>query len=153
MPTTIHARVRLCREGRAPAAIARLRSGWAVLFDRQPLEGYCLLLSDPVVPSLNDLDDEGRKQYLLDMTRIGDALLKATGAARINYETWCNLDPALHTHVVPRYAGEPDDKRTLPACKAYDFAAARAFDPERDRELLEELRAQLAPYAVPPSGA
>jgi diadenosine tetraphosphate (Ap4A) HIT family hydrolase len=146
---TIRDRVRLCREGRHPAAVAHLKSGWAVLFDRQPLEGYCLLLSDPVVPGLNDLDDERRKQYLLDMTRIGDALLHATGAYRINYETWCNLDPELHTHVVPRFKTEPDEKRVLPACKAYDYAAARAFDPEMDRELVEKLRAQLAPYAAP----
>ncbi len=151
MPQTIPERVRLCREGRNPAALARLGSGWVVLFDRQPLEGYCLLLSDPLAESLNALDDDGRRRYALDMTRVGDALLQATGAARINYETWCNLDPVLHTHIVPRYRSEPADKRALPACKAYDFAAARAFDPERDRDLIARMRALLAPYAVPPA--
>ncbi len=39
--------------------------------DVQFLPGYCLLLPDPVAPSLNDLDVEARATCLLDMARIG----------------------------------------------------------------------------------
>jgi diadenosine tetraphosphate (Ap4A) HIT family hydrolase len=48
------------------------------------------------------------------MAMIGDALLKALDAYRINYETWGNLDQTLHTHITPRYLSEPEDKRILP---------------------------------------
>ena len=46
---------------------------------------------------------------------MGDAVLQATGALRMNYEILGNSEPELHCHLFPRYASEPDDKRTMPA--------------------------------------
>lgn len=144
----IHQKVAAANAGKNPNAIIKLKSGWAVVADVQPLEGYCLLLSDPVVPDLNSLSEAGRAQYCLDMIRIGDALLKATDAYRINYETWGNLDPALHTHVVPRYRSEPDEKRIKPAVTVYDWNVSRKFDIERDRAFIERMRSLLMPFSV-----
>lgn len=109
----------------------------------QPLPGYCLLLADPVVESLNSLDESGRAIYCRDMARIGDALLEATDAVRINYETWGNSEPALHTHIVPRYLSEPEDRRRRPACMGYDWPTARRFDPNLDAPLIARMRALL----------
>src|SRR6185295_15025824 len=67
-------RVAQARAGTNPYVIARLPSGWAVIGDVQFLPGYCLLLGDPVVSSLNDLSLEARGQFLQDMVRIGDAI-------------------------------------------------------------------------------
>jgi diadenosine tetraphosphate (Ap4A) HIT family hydrolase len=106
MSTLIDERVELARRGQNPMVIARLASGWAVLGDYQFFKGYSLLLSDPVVPSLNDLSLAERSRFLLDMTALGDALLAVTDAVRINYEILGNTDPALHAHVFPRYASE-----------------------------------------------
>jgi diadenosine tetraphosphate (Ap4A) HIT family hydrolase len=108
-------RVALARNGANDKVICRMPSGWAVMGDVQFLPGYCLLLPDPVVASLNDLDAEARAVYLLDMARIGDAVLQATGAVRMNYEILGNSEPELHCHIFPRYASEPDDKRKMPA--------------------------------------
>ncbi|MCF5053293.1 HIT domain-containing protein [Pseudomonas syringae] len=108
-------RVTLARNGANDKVICRMPSGWAVMGDVQFLPGYCLLLPDPVVASLNDLDAEARAVYLLDMARIGDAVLQATGAVRMNYEILGNSEPELHCHIFPRYASEPDDKRRMPA--------------------------------------
>src|SRR5262244_3261620 len=110
--TVIHKLVAAAREGREPRVIARLYSGWAVFGERQFLRGYSLLLPDPVVPTLNALTAQARTVYLLDVARLGDALLKLTGATRINYAIFGNQDPALHTHVIPRYTDEPDRLRT-----------------------------------------
>src|SRR5579872_3518343 len=104
--TVIHRQVAAAREGREPRVIARLYSGWAVFGERQFLRGYALLLPDPVVPTLNALGAKERTAFLLDMTRLGDALLKVTGAVRINYAMFGNVEPALHAHVIPRYADE-----------------------------------------------
>ena len=79
-PSVIHERVALARAGENPTVIARMESGWAVLGDQQFFEGYSLLLADPAVPYLTDLDEEGRKRFLADMARLGDALLEVTGA-------------------------------------------------------------------------
>ncbi|MFP3519952.1 hypothetical protein SB766_27600, partial [Pseudomonas sp. SIMBA_077] len=56
----ISQRVELARQGANDKLICRMASGWAVMGDVQFLEGYCLLLPDPVVASLNDLDAQAR---------------------------------------------------------------------------------------------
>ena len=142
MSTAIHRRVEACRAGTDPTVIARLASGWAVMGDPQVLEGYCLLLPDPVVPHLNAMPAEAQVAFLADLARLGQAVLELTGALRINYAMFGNLEPALHAHVHPRYAGEPESLRTAHPW-AYDWSAARRFDPARDGPLLRALRARL----------
>lgn len=136
----IQQRVALARKGAYPKVIGRMASGWLVVADTQPVQGYCVLLADPPVSSVNDLHGQQRLDYLQDVVRVGDALLEVTGAARINYETWCNLAPSLHTHIVPRYATEAADKRHLPLCVAYDIAQARAFDARKDGVFMQKMR-------------
>jgi diadenosine tetraphosphate (Ap4A) HIT family hydrolase len=145
--TVIHTQVAAAREGRDPRVIARLYSGWAVFGERQFLRGYALLLPDPVVPSLNALGAQERTGFLLDMARLGDALLKVTGAIRINYAIYGNIEPALHAHVIPRYADEVDKLRTAQPW-AYDWAAAPAFDRTAYQELAESLRKELTRMGV-----
>ena len=142
MTTAIHRCVEACRAGNEPAVIARLPSGWAVLGQRQVLPGYCLLLPDPVVPHLNVLDTAERDRFMADLGRLGDAVLAATGALRINYAIFGNLEPALHAHVHPRYANEP-----VPMCTnnpwAYDWTQAPLFDPQQHGTLRDAIRARL----------
>ncbi len=136
--------VSLARAGSNPHVIARMPSGWAVLGETQPLRGYCLLLADPVVPHLNALSGDARRTFLGDMARLGDAVLGVTGGVRVNYEILGNLVPELHAHVIPRYADEPEDKRTKPPMSAYDWAGSRASEPEgADMELIEAIRKSL----------
>ncbi len=145
--TVIHRQVADARDGRESRVVARLFSGWALFGERQFVRGYVLLLPDPVVPSLNALGSQQRTQYLLDMTRVGDALLKVTGAARINYAIFGNQDPALHAHIVPRYLDEPEKLRTDHPW-AYNWDAAPAFDRAAYQELAETLRRELTRMGV-----
>jgi len=135
------------REGRNPRVITRLYSGWAVFGERQFVRGYALLLPDPVVPSLNAVGAQERTAFLLDMARLGDALLKVTRAVRINYAIFGNVDPALHAHVVPRYAEEPEAMR-LAHPWAYDWDAAPRFERTAYHELAESLRRELSRMGV-----
>ena len=130
----ISQRVALARNGANDKVICRMPSGWAVMGDVQFLPGYCLLLPDPVVASLNDLDADARATYLLDMARLGDAVLAATGAVRMNYEILGNSEPELHCHLFPRYATEPDDKRKMPAW-FYDWKTATPYVEAQHGEL------------------
>ncbi|NWA81309.1 HIT family protein [Pseudomonas sp. D2002] len=130
----ISQRVALARNGANNKVICRMPSGWAVMGDVQFLPGYCLLLPDPVVASLNDLDAEARATYLLDMARLGDAVLAATGAVRMNYEILGNSEPELHCHLFPRYATEPDDKRKMPVW-FYDWKTATPYADAQHGEL------------------
>ena len=79
------------------------------------------------------------------MAIIGDALLEATDAYRINYEILGNTEPALHAHIFPRYLSEPDEPRAVPVWMGYtrETYASRPLDLERDKELIEKIRAAI----------
>lgn len=137
--TAIHRMVDRCSAGDYPAAVIRLRSGWVVMGEQQVLPGYCLLLADPVVSHLNSLADDSRNQFLADMALVGDALLAATDAVRINYAMFGNLEPALHAHLFPRYATEPEATRT-----AQPWALVWNLAPPYTEALHGELRLRIA---------
>ena len=145
--TAIHAQVVAARQGRDPRVIARLFSGWAVFGEQQFVRGYTLLLPDPVVPNLNALGARERIAFLSDMSRLGDALLKVTGAARINYAIFGNQEAALHAHVIPRYGDEPEALRTAHPW-AYDWTAAPAFERGAYHELAGNLLRELTRLGV-----
>jgi len=142
MSTLIHRRVEAAQKGENPTVLCRMESGWAVMGDVQILNGYCLLLPDPVAPTLNDLDETERVKFMRDMSLIGDAVLEVTGAARINYEILGNSEPALHVHIIPRYEAEPEELRRGPIW-FYDFSKAPKFDPALHRPLMDKLRAAI----------
>ena len=141
-PTAIHALVDRCRAGDYPAAALRLRSGWVIMGERQVLAGYCLLLPDPVVPHLNALPADLRGQFLSDMALVGDALMEVTVATRINYAMFGNVEPALHAHIFPRHATEPEARRTAQPF-ALDWTGAPAYSDAVHGELKRRLAARL----------
>ena len=149
MSTAIHRQIETLRAGRDGTFVARAASGWIVLAHTQVLTGYSLLLPDPVVPHLNALRAEARTQFLADMAALGDALLEVTGAIRINYALFGNLEPALHAHVFPRYADEPAALRTQQPW-AHDWAQAPRFDAATHGPLIERLRAALKRHGMTP---
>ena len=141
--TAIHRRVNDARAGRDPTVLGRCASGWAVFGHQQFVQGYLLLLPDPVVPDLNALTPERRSQFLLDMSHLGDALMLTTSPVRINYAIFGNVEPALHAHVIPRYRTEPEAMRTAHPW-TYDWNTAPVFDSGAAAPLLKALRTELA---------
>jgi len=141
--TAIHRRVSDARAGRDPTVLGRCASGWAVFGHQQFVTGYLLLLPDPVVPDLNALTPERRAQFLLDMSRLGDALMRVTSPVRINYAIFGNVEPALHAHVIPRYRTEPEGMQGQHPWM-YDWNAAPAFDAVAEAPLIKTLRGALA---------
>jgi len=101
--------------GENPMVMVRMKSGFAVLGDNQFLPGYCVLLGYPKADSLNELTLPERNQYLLDMTLIGDSIIKACNPLRVNYSILMNLDHYLHAHVEARYDWEPDEYKCRPS--------------------------------------
>jgi diadenosine tetraphosphate (Ap4A) HIT family hydrolase len=137
-------RITAARAGENPTVICRVPSGWAVLADMQFLRGYCILLADPMVSSINDLDRQARSTFLQDMILVGDAVLEVTGAYRVNYVIACNTDPYLHAHIVPRYLSEPDEiRKGLPWSYPNEVLNGTPFDASRDRELMQQLAAAI----------
>ena len=111
------------------------------------MSGYSLLLPDPVLPHLNALQGAARRAFLDDMARLGDAVLLVTGAERINYEILGNVEPALHAHVIPRYASEPADRRKTPVW-LHDWAAAPGFSLAEHGDLAKRIADALLSAAL-----
>jgi diadenosine tetraphosphate (Ap4A) HIT family hydrolase len=144
---TLPERLESLVRGESPGEIARMRSGFAVMGDSQYLRGYCLLLAYPAVGRLNDLSGLARTAFLEDMAALGDAVLAATDAVRINYSIYGNLDPFLHAHVFPRYAAEPPEFATIPPMSIpaeLRNAPEHAYDPLRHDPLRRAIAAALA---------
>ena len=138
---SVSKQVEAARTGVEPALICQVPSGWVVLCTMQYLRGYCILLPDPVVPSLNDLTRQQRTSYLYDMSVVGDALLDVTGAYRINYAIMGNSDQVLHAHIVPRYLTEPDEFRmSAPWSYSQTMMDTILFDYDRDKDLMWKLK-------------
>ncbi len=136
-------RLQACRNGSEPRLIVRLPSGFVVLHEFQYWPGYCLLLADPLVGRLNDLQDQSRVDFLKDMARVGDALLAATGAVRVNYSIYGNLDPFLHAHIVPRYADEDSQYRTMPPLAVPASVRDVSIDDSQVTDLIQRIRTEL----------
>jgi diadenosine tetraphosphate (Ap4A) HIT family hydrolase len=125
-PTAIHRMVERCRADEYPAVVTKLESGWVIMGERQVLAGYCLLLPDPVVAHLNVLTGARRARFLEDMALTGDAVQHCTGAVRVNYAVFGNVEPALHAHIFPRRGDEPAATRTAQPW-ALDWNAAPPY--------------------------
>lgn len=69
-------RILAARNGKNPMVITVMKSGYAVIGDTQFLPGYCVLLPFNRVNSIEDLVVKDRMNYMLDMTLIGEAILK-----------------------------------------------------------------------------
>jgi len=74
---------------------------------------------------------------------VGDALLACTGAARINYAMFGNLEPALHAHLFPRRDDEPAATRTAQPW-ALDWGAAPVYSDGVHGALRSRIAAYLA---------
>ena len=102
-------RIESCKNGTNPTFITELKSGYVVIGDTQFLPGYCVLLYKDNIKTLNDLEIEERKQFLLDMTLVGDAIKEVYKPYKINYEILGNLDEFIHAHIIPRYKWEGEN--------------------------------------------
>ena len=124
--------------------ICRMRSGSVYLSQMQFLPGYCILSAEPVVKSINDLLPDAQSNFLLDMVRIGDAIIEVTDAYLINYALMGNSHPVLHAHIVPRYLWEPENLRKgLPWDHPNTHSETTRYDEKRDGELVDKIRNRL----------
>lgn len=141
MTTAIHRRLDLLQSQRDPTVIGRVPSGYWVLGEVQVRLGYSLLIPDPIVSDLNALSADARAQFLLDWGRLSQVTQTALGALRVNLAIFGNVEPALHAHLIPRFATEPPLQQPLQPW-ALDWEHAPRFDPHTHQSLIAQLRQQ-----------
>lgn len=143
-PCELCARIATCRDGTHPGLIAELDTGWAVLGDSQFFLGYSLLLCKQPVTELDELPPKDRLRLLQEMAQLAEAVRRAVGPFKVNYESLGNLVHHLHWHVFPRRLSDPDPKAPVWGQMPSGAAAEpHRLDPIKHRDVLESIRREL----------
>jgi diadenosine tetraphosphate (Ap4A) HIT family hydrolase len=127
--------------GENPFTVARTTTGYVNLADVQYHEGYTIFCAKRCVNELHELDAEERDTYLREMAEVAEAVFRAFGPRKLNYELLGNGVPHLHWHLFPRYAGDPNPSG--PVWEDPGFANALAHGAMPTPEQLARLRRSL----------
>jgi len=73
------------------------------------------------------------------MASLGDAVLAATGAVRINYEMLGNVVPVLHAHVFPRFPDKESEELKTKPVWFYNWETAQSFDLEKHSAIMQKI--------------
>lgn len=102
--------------------------------------GYCVLVLKRHAVELDDLTPEERTALIEDIARVGHAIRAICSPAKLNYEILGNIVPHVHTHIIPRYHGDPGW-----GWPAWDMLPDKAkLTPEEYARLAEDLRSAIA---------
>lgn len=88
-----------------------LRTGYVVIGDNQHFYGYTHFLykHHGAITELFHLEKEEKMKFMEEMTIIAEAVSKAFGAEKMNYELLGMGDAHLHWHLYPRREGDIED--------------------------------------------
>ena len=92
--------------GDNPYFVKEMKTGIVVLGWNQHFYGYTLFICKRHATELYELRDEFQTEYLKEMVIVAEAVSKAFGADKMNYECLGNGDTHLHFHLFPRKNGD-----------------------------------------------
>lgn len=96
-------RIQDIKENRNPYFISELPTGYVVLGDHQFQRGYTLFLCKQHVTELHKLTPRFKNRFLLDMSKVAEAVYKVFKPIKLNYELLGNSHSHMHWHLFPRY--------------------------------------------------
>lgn len=99
-------RIQMIKENKNPWFVKELETGYVVIGDNQHFKGYTLFLCKEHKTELFQLDYPTKIKFLEEMSVVAEAVSKAFGAEKINYELLGNRDTHLHWHLFPRVSGD-----------------------------------------------
>lgn len=95
------------------AVILELPASWVTAETEAALPGYVCVVARTHVIEPFDLDVGERSRYFEEVWQTARALREHTEADKINYEIHGNTIRHLHTHLFPRYSGDPFSGRPI----------------------------------------
>ncbi len=104
-------RIEMIKNSKNPYFVKELKTGYVVIGDNQHFYGYTLFLykHHENRTELFHLEDSEKMLFLKEMSLIAEAVSKAFGAEKINYELLGMGDAHLHWHIFPRRSGDIDN--------------------------------------------
>ena len=97
-------RIEMIKQGTNPYFVKELETGYVVIGDNQHFYGYTLFLykNHADKTEIFHLDKDEQAKFLEEMTIVAEAVSKAFGAEKMNYELLGMGDAHLHWHLNPR---------------------------------------------------
>lgn len=106
-------RIKLIKQDKNPYFVAELKTGYVVMGDYQFFKGYTLFLCKKHRSELHELPPAFRRQYLLEMSQVAEAVYRAFRPRKLNYELLGNTDAHIHWHIFPRHHNDPLPERAV----------------------------------------
>ncbi|MDO4355832.1 MAG: HIT family protein [Clostridia bacterium] len=139
-------RIEWIRRGENPYFVRELETGYVVIGDHQQFFGYALFLCRRHVAELYELEPEFRQKHLMEMATVAEAVHRAFGADKMNYELLGNGDGShAHWHLFPRRAGDLSAYSSAPGPVWWTPREVMYDEGNRpDAAALEDMKARLA---------
>ena len=131
-------RIEMIKKGINPYFVKELDTGYVVIGDHQHFKGYTLFLCKEHKIELFDLSREQKIKFLEEMSIVAEAVSKAFGAEKMNYELLGNGDAHLHWHLFPRFNGDLDEYGINGKGPVWWYPMEKMYD-DKNRPTEEEL--------------
>lgn len=95
-------RIGMIQKGTNPYFVREMETGYVVIGDHQHFKGYTLFLYKEHVTELHLIEKDRKIKFLEEMATVAEAIQRATGADKMNYELLGNGDAHVHWHLFPR---------------------------------------------------
>lgn len=138
-------RINLIKEGKNPFFVKELEKGYVVIGDYQHFKGYSLFLCKEHKTELFQLDKTTKMKFLEEMSLVAEAVAKAFGAEKMNYELLGNGDTHLHWHLFPRVNGDLENYGNNGKGPVWWYPMSKMYSPQNNpsEQELEEMKAKL----------
>lgn len=138
-------RIELIRKGKNPWFVKELKTGYVVIGDHQHFKGYTLFLCKEHKTELFELEQEVKTKFLEEMATVAEAVSRAFGAEKMNYELLGNGDTHLHWHLFPRRDGDLEGYGNQGRGPVWWYPMEKMYDEANcpSQEELEELKSRL----------
>lgn len=103
-------RIKMIKEKSNPYFVAELETGYVVIGDHQYFKGYTLFLCKHHDSELHFLEENFKEKFLIEMSKVAEAVYKAFNAEKLNYELLGNGETHLHWHLFPRKTDDSPEK-------------------------------------------
>ena len=138
-------RIELIRQNRNPYFVKELETGYVVIGDHQHFRGYTLFLLKEHKTELFQLASREKLKFLEEMALVGEAVYRAFGAEKVNYELLGNGDAHVHWHLFPRRTGDLGAYGNQGKGPVWWYPGEKMYSKEAEPTLeeLEEMKAKL----------
>lgn len=131
-------RIEMIHNGTNPYFVKEMQTGYVVIGDHQHFKGYTLFLYKGHKTELFDLDMHERTLFMQEMSVVAEAVSRAFGAQKMNYELLGNGDSHLHWHLFPRKFGDLGEYGVNGNGPVWWYPKDKLYD-ENNRPTKEEL--------------